>query len=43
LLGFTFAEPWRGVYGIGVRDGLELQSVAGRPCWLLVDHEAGCA
>jgi catechol 2,3-dioxygenase-like lactoylglutathione lyase family enzyme len=24
LLGFTFAEPWRGVYAIGVRDGLEL-------------------
>ena len=23
-LGFTFGEPWRGFYAIGVRDGLEL-------------------
>jgi catechol 2,3-dioxygenase-like lactoylglutathione lyase family enzyme len=23
-LGFTFGEPWRGVYAIGVRDGFEL-------------------
>lgn len=23
-LGFSFGEPWRGVYAIGMRDGLEL-------------------
>ena len=23
-LGFVFGEPWRGIYAIGVRDGLEL-------------------